>query len=151
MRADSRSGCRRSAGPGVNACCFASRPSPNSSSSAKRRAAGIPCSTSDMIAVGLALALLIGLTLGLFGGGGSILTVPVFVYVLGFDPKLAIAVSFPVVGATSLVGAVGPWRAGNVRITRALLFGLVAMAGSYGGARGGPAAGGGGAVGWERR
>ncbi len=88
-----------------------------------------------MIAAGLALAFVIGLTLGLFGGGGSILTVPVFVYVLGFDPKLAITMSFPVVGATSLVGAIGHWRAGNVRLTNALLFGLVAMAGSYGAAR----------------
>jgi uncharacterized membrane protein YfcA len=88
-----------------------------------------------VIAVGLALALVIGLTLGLFGGGGSILTVPVFVYVLGFDPKLAIAMSFPVVGTTSLVGAIGHWRAGNVRLSSALLFGLVAMAGSFGGAR----------------
>ena len=57
-----------------------------------------------MITIGLALALIIGLTLGLFGGGGSTLTVPIFVYVLGFDAKLAIAMSFPVVGATSLVG-----------------------------------------------
>ena len=73
-----------------------------------------------MIMVGLALALVIGLTLGLFGGGGSILTVPVFVYVLGFDPKLAIAMSFPVVGATSLVGAIGHWRAGNVRLSSAI-------------------------------
>ena len=88
-----------------------------------------------MVVVGLALALVIGLTLGLFGGGGSILTVPVFVYVLGFDPKLAIAMSFPVVGATSLVGAIGNWRAGNVRLSSALLFGVVAMAGAYGGAR----------------
>ncbi len=88
-----------------------------------------------MITIGLILALIIGLTLGLFGGGGSILTVPVFVYVLGFGPKLAIAMSFPVVGATSLVGAIGHWRAGNIRLSSALLFGLVAMAGSYGGAR----------------
>ena len=88
-----------------------------------------------MIAVGLVLALLIGLTLGLFGGGGSILTVPVFVYVLGYDPKLAIAMSFPVVGATSLIGAIGHWRAGNVKLSSALVFGLVAMVGSYGGAR----------------
>ena len=88
-----------------------------------------------MIAVGLVMALAIGLTLGLFGGGGSILTVPVFVYVLGFDPKLAIAMSFPVVGATSLVGAIGNWRAGNVRLGSALLFGVVAMAGAFGGAR----------------
>ncbi len=88
-----------------------------------------------MIAVGLALALVIGLTLGLFGGGGSILTVPVFVYVLGFDPKLAIAMSFPVVGATSLMGAIGHWRAGNVRLSSAGLFGVVAMVGAFGGAR----------------
>jgi uncharacterized membrane protein YfcA len=88
-----------------------------------------------VITVALGLALLIGLTLGLFGGGGSILTVPVFVYVLGIDPKLAIAMSFPVVGATSLIGAAGHWRAGNVRLSNALLFGLVAMAGSYLGAR----------------
>jgi uncharacterized membrane protein YfcA len=88
-----------------------------------------------VVVVGLALALVIGLTLGLFGGGGSILTVPVFVYVLGFDPKLAIAMSFPVVGATSLVGALGHWRAGNVRLASALVFGLVAMAGAYAGAR----------------
>jgi uncharacterized membrane protein YfcA len=86
-------------------------------------------------AVAAGLALVIGLTLGLFGGGGSILTVPVFVYVLGIDPKLAIAMSFPVVGATSLVGAIGHWRAGNIRLSNALLFGLVAMAGSYSGAR----------------
>jgi uncharacterized membrane protein YfcA len=88
-----------------------------------------------VIAVGLVLAFAIGITLGLFGGGGSILTVPVFVYLLGFDPKLAIAMSFPVVGATSLVGAIGHWRAGNVRLSSALLFGLVAMTGAYGGAR----------------
>lgn len=88
-----------------------------------------------MITIGLALALIIGLTLGLFGGGGSTLTVPIFVYVLGFDAKLAIAMSFPVVGATSLVGAIGHWRAGNVRLTNALIFGLVTMTGAYGGAR----------------
>jgi len=87
------------------------------------------------IAIGLALALVIGLTLGLFGGGGSTLTVPIFVYVLGFEPKLAIAMSFPVVGATSLIGAIGNWRAGNIRLTNALLFGLVTMTGAYGGAR----------------
>ncbi len=88
-----------------------------------------------MISVSFALAFIIGLTLGLFGGGGSILTVPVFVYVLGFDPKLAIAMSFPVVGATSLVGAIGHWRAGNVRLSATLLFGVVAMVGSFTGAR----------------
>ena len=45
---------------------------------------------------------MIGLSLGLMGGGGSILTVPILVYVLGFAPKLAIAMSLPVVGALGM-------------------------------------------------
>src|SRR5688572_22650780 len=84
-----------------------------------------------MTALGLVLAALIGLSLGMLGGGGSTLTVPVFVYVLGFDPKSAIAMSLPVVGAASLVGAASHWRAGQVQVKTALLFGLVAMAGSF--------------------
>ena len=85
--------------------------------------------------VGLLLASAIGLSLGLLGGGGSILTVPIFVYMLGYGAKPAIALSLPVVGATSLVGALSHWRAGNVNLRQALLFGLVAMVGAYGGAR----------------
>jgi uncharacterized protein len=85
--------------------------------------------------LGLALAALIGLSLGLLGGGGSILTVPIFVYVLGFGAKEAIAMSLAVVGAVSLFGAAGHWRAGNVNLRVALVFGLVAMVGTYLGAR----------------
>jgi len=85
--------------------------------------------------LGLALAALIGLSLGLLGGGGSILTVPIFVYVLGFGAKESIAMSLAVVGAVSLFGAVSHWRAGNVDVRVALLFGAVAMVGTYGGAR----------------
>ena len=88
-----------------------------------------------MLELGFALAALIGLSLGLLGGGGSILTVPIFVYVLGFEPKESIAMSLAVVGATSLFGTVGHWRAGNVNLRVALIFGTVAMAGTYGGAR----------------
>lgn len=88
-----------------------------------------------MTVLGFALAAVIGLSLGLMGGGGSILTVPIFVYVLGFAAKPAIAMSLPVVGATSLVGAFGHWRAGNVDLRTALLFGVIAMLGSYIGAR----------------
>lgn len=88
-----------------------------------------------MLLLGYLLALVIGLTLGMFGGGGSILTVPVFVYVMGYDPKLAIAMSLPVVGATSLVGAVGHWRAGTVHLRSALAFGVAAMVGAFAGAR----------------
>jgi uncharacterized membrane protein YfcA len=85
--------------------------------------------------LGYLFAALIGLALGTLGGGGSILTVPVFVYVLGFDPKLAIAMSLPVVGMAALVGVVSHWRAGNVRLQTAAIFGSVAMVGSYTGAR----------------
>lgn len=85
--------------------------------------------------VGYALALVIGVTLGMLGGGGSILTVPVLVYVMGFEAKDAIAMSFPVVGTTSLVGAVGHWRAGNLDGRAAAAFAPLAMLGALGGAR----------------
>lgn len=88
-----------------------------------------------MLVLGYALAALVGLSLGLMGGGGSILTVPIFVYVLGYDPKLAIAMSLPVVGVTSLVGAVGHWKAGNVHLRNAATFGIIAMIGAFAGAR----------------
>ena len=86
--------------------------------------------------LGFLFAALIGLALGTLGGGGSILTVPVLVYVLGYDAKLAIAMSLPVVGAAALVGVASHWRAGNVRLQTAAIFGSVAMVGSYVGARG---------------
>lgn len=88
-----------------------------------------------MMVLGIALGALVGLSLGLLGGGGSILTVPIFVYVVGIDPKESIAMSLAVVGAVSLFGAVGHWRAGNVNLRVALVFGAVAMAGTYLGAR----------------
>ena len=88
-----------------------------------------------MSATGIVLALVVGVVLGMLGGGGSILTVPIFVYVLGYDPKSAIAMSLPVVGLVSLIGVVGHWRAGRVALRTALTFGAVAMIGSLAGTR----------------
>ncbi|MFI5249356.1 MAG: sulfite exporter TauE/SafE family protein [Gemmatimonadales bacterium] len=88
-----------------------------------------------MTVLGHGLALVVGLSLGLLGGGGSVLTVPIFVYVMGFEAKQSIAMSLIVVGAASLVGAVRHWHAGRVDLRVAISFGLVAMASSYGGAR----------------
>lgn len=88
-----------------------------------------------MTLLGLVLALLIGLSLGLLGGGGSILTVPVFTYVLGYPPKTAIAMTLPVVAVASIVGALGHWRAGRVRLRVALQFGGVAVLTSFAAAR----------------
>jgi uncharacterized membrane protein YfcA len=81
------------------------------------------------------LAFLIGITLGLLGGGGSILTVPVFAYALDYDPKAAIAMSLPVVGGAALVGAYRHWRMGHVDLRTALPFGLAAMLAAFVGAR----------------
>lgn len=88
-----------------------------------------------MLVLTLAAALLIGLALGVLGGGGSILTVPILVYLAGMDAKQAIATSLFVVGATSAVGAIAHARAGRVRWRTALVFGAAAMAGAYGGGR----------------
>ncbi|WP_204154376.1 sulfite exporter TauE/SafE family protein [Leptolyngbya sp. CCY15150] len=88
-----------------------------------------------LIIVGYLLAGLIGLSLGLIGGGGSILAVPVLVYVMGVPAKAAIAMSLVIVGVVSLVGAIPHWRMGNVRFKTALLFGPAAMVGAYLGAR----------------
>ncbi len=88
-----------------------------------------------MQALGTGLGFLIGLSLGLLGGGGSILTVPILVYVIGYGAKEAIAMSLAIVGATSLTGAIGHWRIGNVHLRIAVVFGTVAMIGTYLGAR----------------
>jgi uncharacterized membrane protein YfcA len=88
-----------------------------------------------MTLLAFALALSVGLSLGLLGGGGSILTVPILVYVVGFAPKEAIATSLVVVGASSLLGAFGHWRAGNVNLSIAAIFGAVAMCGTFLGSR----------------
>lgn len=65
----------------------------------------------------------IGLSLGLIGGGGSILTVPVLVYLFSVSPTIAISYSLFVVGFTSLVGAVNNYRRGLVNLKTVLLFG----------------------------
>ncbi|MFZ2491460.1 MAG: sulfite exporter TauE/SafE family protein [Thermoanaerobaculia bacterium] len=81
------------------------------------------------------LAAAIGLTLGLLGGGGSILAVPVLAYVVHLPPKEAIATSLLVVGATSLLGATRHWVAGNVELRAALLFGATSMLTAFAGGR----------------
>ncbi|PJE95850.1 hypothetical protein CUT44_21625 [Streptomyces carminius] len=83
------------------------------------------------LALVLVLALLVGVSLGLLGGGGSILTVPLLVYVAGLDAKEAIATSLFVVGVTSAVGVVGHARGGRVRWRTGALFGAAGMAGAY--------------------
>ena len=78
----------------------------------------------SIVIIGFAAAILIGVSLGLIGGGGSILTVPVLVYILGIDPVLATAYSLFVVGTTSLVGAGTYMKKGLVNYKTALVFAI---------------------------
>lgn len=77
--------------------------------------------------IGFLCAILIGLTLGLIGGGGSILTVPVLVYFLGISPVLATAYSLFIVGITSLMGAVQYMRRGMVSYKTGFVFATPAL------------------------
>lgn len=87
------------------------------------------------LALGLALCLGIGLSLGLIGGGGSIVTVPVLVYVLKVEPHEAVAMSLAVVGVTGLIGAALHHRRGMVRGKAAVLFAGAGVVSSFLGAR----------------
>lgn len=86
------------------------------------------------LVLAVAAGALIGLSLGALGGGGSILAVPVLVYLLDQSPSQATTGSLVVVGFTSLIGAVAAHRAGNVLLGRGLAFGLVAIGGAVAGA-----------------
>ena len=79
--------------------------------------------------------LLIGMSLGALGGGGSILTVPALVYLLHQQPHAATTASLLIVGITALAGMAAHRRAGRVRVTQGITFGVLGVAGSYAGSR----------------
>ena len=82
--------------------------------------------------LGYVSAILIGLSLGLIGGGGSILTVPILVYLLGVEAaNTAPAYSLFVVGTASLIGAIIKYKQGFVDLKTATIFGLPAIAAVY--------------------
>ena len=84
-----------------------------------------------MFLLAIGLSLLIGLSLGMLGGGGSILTVPILVYALGVAPKTAIATSLLVVGVTSGFAVIPHFRGGRVQLRTGLIFGVAGMVGAY--------------------
>ena len=87
--------------------------------------------TLPMEVFGYLASLFIGISLGLIGGGGSILTVPVLVYLFGVNPVLATAYSLFVVGASSLVGAIPKYRQGLIHIKTAIIFGIPSILSVY--------------------
>jgi uncharacterized membrane protein YfcA len=85
--------------------------------------------------VAIPAGLLIGLSLGALGGGGSILTVPALVYLLHQQPRAATTASLLIVGITALAGMAAHWNAGRVRPAAGITFGVLGIAGSYAGTR----------------
>ncbi|WP_367916326.1 sulfite exporter TauE/SafE family protein [Leadbetterella sp. DM7] len=77
-----------------------------------------------METIGYVVAIAIGVSLGMIGGGGSILTIPLLVYIFGIDPVLATVYSLFIVGSTSLVGGIPKYTQGLVNLKTALLFGI---------------------------
>lgn len=85
----------------------------------------------ENLLLGYVGALIVGITLGLMGGGGSILTVPIFVYFIGLNPIFATAYSLFVVGTTSLVGAVRQARNQLIDYRTAIVFSIPAFLAVY--------------------
>lgn len=81
-----------------------------------------------MESIGYFASVLIGVALGLIGGGGSILTIPILVYLFQVNPKLATTYSLFIVGFTATIGAVRHYRMGNIRLKSALLFAIPSLA-----------------------
>ncbi|MBK8195419.1 MAG: sulfite exporter TauE/SafE family protein [Lewinellaceae bacterium] len=81
--------------------------------------------------LGYLLSVIIGVSLGLIGGGGSILTVPVLVYVMGVSPVLSTAYSLFIVGLTALVGSFNYGRKGLLDYKTALIFGIPSIVTVY--------------------
>lgn len=80
-----------------------------------------------ILLAGYGLVMLMGLILGLMGAGGTILTIPIFVYFLDVKPMLATSYSLIVVGSAALIGAIVYWRNQQLRIAMAVTFALPAM------------------------
>lgn len=88
-----------------------------------------------MLILGLSLAFLIGISLGLIGSGGSILAVPTLIYVMGIEPRGAIAMSLIIVGFVSLIGMIPYWRQGKISFRTVAFFTPTAMIGAFLGAK----------------
>lgn len=84
---------------------------------------------------GLTLTALVGGSLGMFGAGGSIIMLPVLVYVMGIEPHAAVPLSLAIVGATSVAGVAAHVRSEEIRWSTAGFFGVAAIGGGYVGSR----------------
>ena len=74
--------------------------------------------------LGYFASIIIGLSLGLIGGGGSILAVPILVYLFKIHPEQATSYSLFIVGVTAMIGSYSHYRLGNLKIKVALIFAI---------------------------
>ncbi|MEO6697180.1 MAG: sulfite exporter TauE/SafE family protein [Gammaproteobacteria bacterium] len=85
--------------------------------------------------IGLSLAGLVGVSMGLLGGGGAVLAVPILVYIMGVPVKSAVAMTLVIIGTISLFGAIYHGLVGNLNVNKALKFGLAMLPGAFLGAK----------------
>lgn len=81
--------------------------------------------------IGLTLAGGVGISMGLLGGGGAVLAVPILVYIMGVPVESAVAMTLIIIGTISLFGAIYHWRAGSLNVGKGLKFGLAMLPGAY--------------------
>ena len=81
--------------------------------------------------LGYVMALIIGVSLGLIGSGGSILALPVLAYIFSYDEKIATAYSLFIVGTAALVGGLKQYQKKNVDLKTAIIFGIPAITGVW--------------------
>lgn len=89
-----------------------------------------------MVLTAIGLCFGVGVSLGMVGATGSILSIPILVYVAGIAPRTAIPMSLALVGSTSLASAALHWRKGNVELKTAVVFAAFGAAGAYVGSLG---------------
>jgi uncharacterized protein len=83
-----------------------------------------------MPTLSLVFGAIVGLSLGLTGGGGAIFAVPLLVYGLSIDPRVAVGISLAAVGITSLIGFFGRWKARQVELGAGAMFAVAGMIGA---------------------
>jgi len=88
-----------------------------------------------MIFLSIIAGAVTGIVLGLFGSGGSIVTVPALMYLLHFGAKSSIAMGLGIVAVTAAISSLDNWRRGNVNLKTALLFASFGVFGTYGGTK----------------
>lgn len=85
------------------------------------------------LVITLLMGSVVGLVLGVFGSGGSVLAVPILVYVMGIEVKSAIAMSLVIVGITALTGAILQWRQKTFCLKAAVFFSIIGIFGALAG------------------